>query len=202
MLIPYDPLQVSVTEPINQAIGDAIESLPTLVGATIILIVEYIVGRVLGRIVRRVITRIGIDRYTEGTAVEEVGSGDGLARVLGMIVAYYVYFVAIIAAANVLNIPQLTDLLADLGAFLPVVLGALTVLDVGFVAGRIIGDPMAGVAVTVFIYYITVTLALALTPGIGLAVSLGGQDYVTQNIDDWVTTARGTVTEADEPAEE
>lgn len=72
MLIPYDPLQVSVTEPINQAIGDAIESLPTLVGATIILIVEYIVGRVLGRIVRRVITRIGIDRYTEGTAVEEV----------------------------------------------------------------------------------------------------------------------------------
>lgn len=145
MLITASPLQVSVTESINQAIGDAIEYLPTIVAAIVILLVGYIVGRILGGVVTRLVGRIGLDRYAEGTAMENVGSGDGIARVLGMIVAYYVYFVAIIAAANVLAIPQLTDLLADLGAFLPVVLGALAVLVVGFVAGRIVGDIVAGI---------------------------------------------------------
>jgi len=76
----------------------------------------------------------------------KMGSGDGVARALGLIVTYYVYFVAIVAAANVLDIPQLTTLLSDLGAFLPVILGALVLLVIGFVVGRIVGDIVASVA--------------------------------------------------------
>ncbi|WP_071933167.1 mechanosensitive ion channel family protein [Halodesulfurarchaeum formicicum] len=143
MALPFSPLQVSVMEPINQAIGSVISFLPTLIGAILILIVGYIIGKIVGGIVTRVLRRIGIDRYAEGTAVEEVDTSRRLARTLGLIVSYYIYFVALIAAANVLDIPQLTGLLADLGAYLPVVLGALAVLVIGFVAGRIIGDFVA-----------------------------------------------------------
>jgi hypothetical protein len=145
--MPFAPtaLQVSLTDPINQALGDAVGYLPTLVAAALILVLGYLIGRFLGSLVSGVVRRIGIDGHTAGTPLESIGSGEGIARVLGTVVAYYVYFVAIIAAANVLDIPQLTDLLADLGAFLPIVLGALAVLVVGFVAGRIIGDIVAGV---------------------------------------------------------
>lgn len=50
---------------------------------------------------------------------------------------------AFVSAANVLGIPQLTALLTEIGAYLPVILGALAVLVVGFVAGRLIGDFVA-----------------------------------------------------------
>ena len=139
------PLQGAVVDSVMQAIGNAIAFLPTVLGAIAILIVGFIIGRILGGIVTRIVRKIGLTRYTEGTAMEEVGSGDGVARALGKIVTYYVYFVALLAAANVLGIAQLTDLLAELGAFLPVILGALIVLVIGFVVGRIVGDIVADV---------------------------------------------------------
>jgi hypothetical protein len=141
------PLQTTVSESIDQAISDAIAYLPTVVGALVVLVVGYVVGRLLGGVVTRVVRRLGIGRYAEGTAVEEMGGdgGDAIARALGRIVAYYVYFVAFVAAASILDIDALSALLADLGAFLPVVLGALVVLVVGFVVGRILGDVVAGV---------------------------------------------------------
>jgi hypothetical protein len=150
-MIPYGTsgvvLQTSITETIDGTIAGAIRFLPVLLSALVILLVGYIVGRVLGGIVTRVVRRLGVGRYAEGTAIEEVGGGDGdaIARILGRIVAYYVYFVAILAAVNVLGISQLTELLSEIGLFLPVVLGALLVLVIGFVVGRIVGDVVSGV---------------------------------------------------------
>jgi hypothetical protein len=140
----YTPIPLQFSDTIDDTIASMIEFLPTVIGALIILIVGYVVGRIVGGIVTRVVRRIGIDRYTEGTAVEEVGSGDSVARALGKIVAYYIYFVAIIAAVDLLNIELLTALLTDIGAFVPVILAALVVLVVGFIIARILGDFVAG----------------------------------------------------------
>lgn len=327
MSIQQTGLPLQITDAVNETIADAIAYLPTVVAALVILIVGYIIGRILGGVVSRVVSRIGMDRYTEGTAVEGMSTGDALAHALGKIVAYYVYFVAVLAAADVLDIPQLTQLLAMIGGYLPVILGALVVLLVGFVVGRILGDivtdvvggfyvtpyfqetPLerlsdtegefgrligqavtyyvyfltllavadilditalssllnafaayipalvggllvllvgiwvaervgalvrdaignsigraAGLVVKGIIYYLTVTialstmgfnvavltalfttfvvaflgaLALALAIGAGLAFGFGGQDYVAENIDGWVSSMRRTVEEKD-----
>jgi len=138
------PLQAeSIPETIDQTIADVIAYLPTLVDAIVILVVGWIIGRILGGLVTRGVRHLGIDRYSAGTSVEDVGGEDSIARGLGKLVAYYVYFVAIVAAADVLEIELLTDLLSDLGAYLPVLLGALIVLVVGFVVGRFIGELVA-----------------------------------------------------------
>jgi hypothetical protein len=138
------PLQFQIGDTVRQTLADVVAYLPTLIGALVILLVGWIVGRLLGGVVTRIVRRLGIGRYTDGTAMEEVGA-DSVARALGRLVAYYVYFVALVAAVDVLNIDLLTELLSDLGAFLPVVLGALAVLVVGFVVGRVIGDVVSGV---------------------------------------------------------
>ncbi|GAB7095557.1 hypothetical protein JCM30237_27110 [Halolamina litorea] len=122
-----------------------VEFLPTLLGAVAILVVGLVVGRIVGGIVTRLARRVGLGHYAGGTAVEGVERNDGIARGLGRVVAYYVYLVALLAAADVLGINELTSLLSDLGSYTPVVLGALAVLIVGFVAGRIVGDMVAGV---------------------------------------------------------
>lgn len=134
----------TIADTIDQTIADVITFLPVLLGALLIIVVGYVVGRILGGLVTRVLSRLGVDRYSAGTAVGNVGGEHGIARGLGKLVSYYVYFVAIVAAADVLDIALLTELLAELGAYLPVLLGALIVLVVGFVVGRFVGDFVAG----------------------------------------------------------
>lgn len=122
-----------------------VDYLPTLLGAMAILVVGFVVGRIVGGVVARLARRVGIGHYAEDTAVGGVERNDGIARGLGKVVAYYVYLVALLAAADVLGIGELTQLLSELGGYVPVVLGALAVLIVGFVVGRIVGDMVAGV---------------------------------------------------------
>lgn len=113
-------------------------SLPTLLAAATILVVGYIVGRLFGGIVARLLRRFGIRRHGDG------GNGDGLATGIGKVVAYYIYFVALLAASLVLGIEQLTDALTELSGYLPIALSALAVLVVGFIIGRLLGDRVAG----------------------------------------------------------
>jgi len=138
--VTFAPLQGTIDNTIDDTIADVIEFLPTIIAALVILLVGYIIGRILGNLVTRVVRKIGVGRYAEGTAIEEVSDGDGIARGLGLLVSYYVYFVAVFAAVNVLEISELSDLLRDLAGFLPVILGAIVILVIGFVVGRIIGD--------------------------------------------------------------
>lgn len=139
------PLQAGIEQQLQQVIGDVLAFVPTVIAAIIVLVVGFIVGRILGGIVARILRRIGLDQYTRGTALDEISDGDGgLERALGKVVAYYVYFVTLLAAANVLGIAVLSRLLSDLGAYLPVILGAIVILVIGFIVGRVIGNLVAG----------------------------------------------------------
>ena len=114
-----------------------LSSLPRILAAVTILVVGYILGRVLGGVVARLLSRFGIRQHGEG------GNGDGLATGVGKVVAYYSYFVALLASSLVLGIEELTGALTELSGYLPIALSALAVLVVGFVIGRLLGDRVA-----------------------------------------------------------
>jgi hypothetical protein len=114
-----------------------LSSLPRILAAVTILVVGYIVGRVLGGVVARLLRRFGIRQHGEG------GNGDGLATAIGNVVAYYSYFVALLASSLVLGVEELTGALTELSGYLPIALSALAVLVVGFVVGRLLGDRVA-----------------------------------------------------------
>ena len=126
---------------LQDTIASIIAFLPLVLSALVILVVGYVIGRVLESIITRIIVGVGLSKYTQGTPLHNLGDGDGgLARALGKLAAYYVYFLALLAAADVLNIEVLSGLLSDLGTFIPVILSALVILVVGFVVGRVVGD--------------------------------------------------------------
>ena len=139
------PLQLAgLEEQLSQTIGDILTFVPILLSAIVVLVVGYIVGRILGRVITRILEGIGLSSYTRGTPLERTGGREsGLEQALGKVVSYYIYFIAVLAAADILQIPILSQLLSQLGAFLPVVIGALVVLVIGFVVGRVIGDIIA-----------------------------------------------------------
>lgn len=131
----------AVPQFLQDTVASVIAFLPLVLSALVILLVGYVIGRVIEGIITRIVEGVGLSKYTRGTPLHNLGDGEsGLARALGKLAAYYVYFLALLAAADVLNIEVLSQLLSDLGAFIPVVLSALVILVVGFVVGRIVGS--------------------------------------------------------------
>ncbi len=133
---------------LGDIISQIISYIPQLVGALIVLLVGWIVGRLLGRIVTMVLKKADIGRFVpsgedDGRGDTDDGKGVGLSRGLGKLVKYYVYFIAVLAAAEILAIPMLTELLSDVGTYLPAIFGAVLILLLGLVVGRILEDIIA-----------------------------------------------------------
>lgn len=139
-------LQLQVPQFLQETVAGIIAFLPVLLSAIVVLLVGWILGRLLGAVVTRVVEGIGLSKYTQGTPLEQDGRGDdGIAGALGQLVKYIVYFYAALAASDILGIEILSQLLSDIGTFLPVILSAIVVLVIGFVAGRIVGGIVADV---------------------------------------------------------
>lgn len=135
-------LQTGLGAAIEETLGDVVAFVPVVVGVVIVLLVGYIVGRILGGIVTRVLQRAGLSNYVPASMTTEPGA---VERSLGKLVSYYVYFIAILASADILGIAILSDLLANLAEYLPTVLGAIIVLVIGFLIGRVLGGIVADV---------------------------------------------------------
>jgi hypothetical protein len=128
---------------LQDAVASILAFVPVILSTVIILIIGWIVGRILGGVVTRVVDGIGLSGYTQGTPLES--DNGGIAGALGKLVKYIVYFYTILAAADALGIGILSQLLRDIGTFLPVILSAAVVLVIGFVIGRVVGDIVSGV---------------------------------------------------------
>lgn len=206
-LIPI-PAQQQVDQllgPFSKAISSLVLIIPRLIGALIILFIGWIVGRLVARIIRRLADAVGLDRRLLQTPIGEmVGGGeDALSRALGKIGAYYIYFIALLAAANVLNIPLLSQFINGAAAYLPSLIAGVLIIIIGFVVADFVGDviersaaPTAGAGtgsllasgVQVFLYILVIIIGLdtmqvnveilyifasAFAGALGLAVAIG-----------------------------
>ncbi|MFZ1898181.1 mechanosensitive ion channel family protein [Methanoregula sp.] len=154
---------------------------PGIVGALVVLIIGWIVGRLLGRAVRIVLDKIGEQHIVEEGA--DVASIRGSFKSAGITVGYIgdiavrivVYLVAILAAVNILNLDYLSQLMMMVVEYIPHVVAFAILFVVGFIlidafidflnryyAGKNVQfiSPVL-VLVRVFLYFVTAILALS-----------------------------------------
>ena len=195
---------VSVGDAVMQTTYSIISFLPTLVAAIIILVIGWIIGRLLGKVVSRVLDKIGVDdalrKTSIGKAIEQ--SGTNIVHLFDLIVRWFVYLIAIVAASNVLKLDFLSNLFQTIVFYLPHVLMFLIILIVGFIVVDYFADILQGWGKTqnieflgviilllrIFFYFIILILALSqllidltiiytfITPlawGVGLGVGAG-----------------------------
>jgi hypothetical protein len=92
-------------------------------------------------------------------------------NIVGTLVAYYVYFLTIVTAANILQIGVLSQLSSRFAGYLPTLIGGFAVLIGGILIADFVGDLVAntdgrritdvfGLAVKIFIHYMAATLTL------------------------------------------
>lgn len=217
---------------LSESLSEIGAFLPVIFSAAIILVIGFIIGRKLGEIVAGIVSGFRPDTYVQGTPLESVTtSAGGIGTATGKLVEYAVYFFTVLTAADILGITALSQLLNDFAAFVPALIGGLLVLVIGVFVADALEDivasvdasrltTLAGLGVKLFVYYITITIALdtigfstavlttfftavvaaffgalgvALALAIAIGVGWGSKDYVAENIDDWMASARRSV---------
>jgi small-conductance mechanosensitive channel len=127
---------------LGNALSDIIAALPRLIGAIVILLIGWVVGMALGRAVSGIADRMGIDRQARGTPLSRMlgDSRDAVSNFLGKVAKWFVYALAILAAANTLAIPILSQWIATAVSYLPAFIAGLLVIIGGFIVADFIGD--------------------------------------------------------------
>ncbi|WP_255195526.1 mechanosensitive ion channel family protein [Halorarius litoreus] len=176
VLVPTTPLQATVPEMFSNAIAEAINFLPQLVGALLILIVGWIVGRIVGGIVARVVDRVELDRLVMNTPIGRMlgGTEAAISRSLGRVTSYFIYALAILAAADALAVELLSEWISEAVSYLPAFVAGALIIILGFVLADFLADvvgnteTMTSVRYTelfadglrVFLYFIAVVVGL------------------------------------------
>ncbi|NEU55706.1 hypothetical protein [Halorussus sp. MSC15.2] len=142
VLLQADGVFGNLPEWLGNALSEIVAALPRLIGAIVILIIGWAVGKILGGVVQRVADRAGIDRSAQDTPIGRMmgDSRDALSNFLGSVTAWFVYALAILAAANTLAIPILSRWIATAVSYLPAFIAGLLVIIGGFIVSDFIGD--------------------------------------------------------------
>src|ERR671933_3001096 len=106
--------------------------IPQLIGAIIILIVGYIVARVLQAVFARVLQAVGFDRWMEKGGIKQfldrAQTREPPATVLGKLVFWFVFIIAIVMATDALGIRQISAVLSPPIPYIPHGIAAVLIL--------------------------------------------------------------------------
>src|SRR5919112_2315609 len=139
-------------QPLQDALSAFFSYLPQLIGAIVILIVGYVVARALQAIVGRVLQGIGFDRWMERGGIKQffdrAETNQTPVSILGALVFWFVFIIAITMAADALGIPQVSVVLGQLIAYIPSIIAAILILILAallanFISGIVQGRPGA-----------------------------------------------------------
>src|SRR5215211_5692737 len=174
-------------QPLQNALSTFLSYIPQLIGALIILIVGYIVAKVLQAVVGRVLQGIGFDRWMERGGIKQffdrAETNQTPASILGALVFWFVFIIAITMAADALGIPQVSVVLAQLIAYIPQIIAAILILILAallanFISGIVRGATGSNVLASVAQYAIIVYAVFAALTQLGVAVQLTANTFL------------------------
>lgn len=118
----------------------ALRLLPNVLAAVIVLIAGWLFASFVGKLIRRAIefTQIddAIDKAGLDKSLADSGIDFNLGKLIGWLAKWFVIIVVLIAVADILNLPQITDFLETVAFFIPNIIIAVVILLVGFVLGN------------------------------------------------------------------
>jgi small-conductance mechanosensitive channel len=205
----------SISDALMQMVYSVIAYIPNLIAAIIILLIGWVVGRLLGKVISGILDKIGVDdaliKTSVGKAIEQ--SGTSVVSFFDHIVRWFIYLIAIVAAANVLRLEFITNLFQSIVVYLPHIAMFLIILIAGFIMidyfadlleswGKTQDIEFLGVIILilrVFFYFIILILALSqllidltiiytfITPiawGLGIGLGVGVAVFIAYGLKD------------------
>ncbi len=122
------------------AVAKAIGFVPQLVFALLLLLFGLICGRWVGQAVEKVLGKMKISEATKALNLnkylEPLGL-ESLQELLGKLTHFFIFLITLIAAADILGLPQVTALIQTVLLYIPKAVIALLILVAGLWASRI-----------------------------------------------------------------
>jgi hypothetical protein len=133
-----------ILAPISEMLTKLVGYLPTLIGSLIILTIGWVVAKTLRRVVSRGLGTIHFDKLADKAGISEILNKGGLKTsandVLSSLVYWLVIIMVLVMVVNALGLPQASNVLESLFAYIPNVIAAMFVLVVGmFLANFVSG---------------------------------------------------------------
>jgi hypothetical protein len=130
---------VSFFERLGESLRRLWEYVPALFGAAVVLTVGYLVAKLVQRLVARALRRARLnDVLQKGgvvTPVDQAGERMNPTRVVANLVFWFVFFTAMLLAADTLGIDYLGQVFSELVSYVPSVIAALVIVILGIVLG-------------------------------------------------------------------
>ncbi|MDD1725231.1 MAG: hypothetical protein LUQ07_08920 [Methanospirillum sp.] len=165
-----------VISPLSTTMTTIAELIPFVIAALVILVVGWIVGRILGKIGAMFVSKTGIEEKFSKTplikALDE--SSCSLSSLVDYLIRIVVYLLAIMSAADTLEIQSLQNILSALLAYIPHIIAFILILFIGLLLVDYLADFMAKLGessnvefirpvvllLRLFLYFVVVMLAL------------------------------------------
>jgi len=174
-------------QPLQDALNTFLNYVPQVIGAIIILIIGYIVATVLQAVVSRVLQGIGFDSWMERGGIKQffdrAETRETPATILGKLVFWFVFIIAITMATDALGIPQVSAVLGQLIAYIPSIIAAILILILAallanFLSSIVRGATGSGILASVVQYAILVYAVFAAITELGIAVELTAPTFL------------------------
>jgi NAD/NADP transhydrogenase alpha subunit len=172
---------------LQESLSTFFSYIPQLIGAILILIVGYIVAKLLEAVVTRLLGAIGFEHWMERGGIKQffdrAETNQTPASILGALVFWFVFIIAITMAADALGIPQVSAVLGQLIAYIPSIIAAILILILAallanFVSGIVRGATGSDVLASVARYAIIVYAVFAALTQLGIAVQLTANTFL------------------------
>ncbi len=176
-----------MVESLRNALDVFLSYIPQLIGAIVILIVGYIVAKILKAVVSRVLQAIGFDGWMEHGGIKQffdrAQTRETPASVLGKLVFWLVFIIAITMAADALGIRQVSQVLGQLIAYIPSIIAAILILVLAallanFLSGIVRGATGSDLLSNIARYAIIIYAAFAAITELGIAVQLTAPTFL------------------------
>jgi hypothetical protein len=131
LIAALDALAIpAITIPATQMLSTFINVIPNLIGAALILIVAYYIGRLIANLIRDLLSGIGLDTVPEKLGVTWSGTTT-LSQWVGYLILLAVMLFATVSAAEMLGSEALTEILNVFIAFFWKVVLAVIIFGIG-----------------------------------------------------------------------
>ncbi len=151
--------------------------LPVVIGAILILVIGWIVGRLLGKAVKMILDKLKVDRlFQDSTFVKALaGAGITISYIFDIVIRLFIYLIAVLAAVDLLNFDYISALMKDIIEYIPHIIVFVIIVLVGFILIDYFADfllkfhPTANVGLMqpvillmrIFLYFVVAVFALS-----------------------------------------
>ena len=135
---------MGILAPIQAMLTGILAFLPNLAAAIVIVVAGVFVARILQRIITSALHALGLDAVSDRIGLGKYLGKGNLSGLLGLIVYVLVFIPVVIGALNVLGLSYLaqplSDMLAQVLLAIPKIFMAIVILFVAYMVARIIAD--------------------------------------------------------------